>query len=379
MATQFVVKLNTLFCSREDDTEGHSEPYMWPALIWIDDHTLSNTEVTQKVGVTAPPVENARVVIKNDMRAGETVDIPTSVGVLGIQLEDSENIRELILVVALVEFDETPTAALQAGFEAFSNGLRAAIADNLLSLSSPDEAVRDATIEAIKIDVHNRVVSAIRNGLTNWEKFLVFLGKKNMDDFISNQFINFSEIPPTSIQTPITIPITLRFNPPGRLLFYRDITQNGTGDVSSPSVIGQGGWHDFNFLFSGGNGIIYAVDQEGRLLFYRDTSQNGTGDVSNPSVIGLGGWQDMKHLFSGGNGIIYAVDKDGRLLFYRDTTQNGTGDVSSPSVIGLGGWQDMKHLFSGGNGIIYAVSAKRALDEYEIQGQLEARPAVGPV
>jgi hypothetical protein len=45
----------------------------------------------------------------------------------------------------------------------------------------------------------------------------------------------------------------------GQLLFYRDTTQNGTGDVANPSVIGQGGWQNFKFLFSGGNGIIYAV------------------------------------------------------------------------------------------------------------------------
>jgi hypothetical protein len=65
----------------------------------------------------------------------------------------------------------------------------------------------------------------------------------------------------------------------------------------------------------------------------------------------------MQHLFSGGDGIIYAVDPNGQLLFYRDQTRDGTGDVSSPSVIGLGGWQQMQHLFSGGDGIIYAVVA----------------------
>jgi hypothetical protein len=91
------------------------------------------------------------------------------------------------------------------------------------------------------------------------------------------------------------------------------------------------------------------------LLFYRDRTRNGTGDVSSPSVIGRGGWQQMKHLFSGGDGIIYAVDGNGRLLFYRDQTRNGTGDVNTPSVIGQGGWQVMKFLFDGGPGIIYAV------------------------
>jgi hypothetical protein len=141
----------------------------------------------------------------------------------------------------------------------------------------------------------------------------------------------------------------------GRLLFYRDATRDGTGDISSPGVIGQGGWQTFRHVFSGGGGIIYAVDDAGQLLFYRDQARNGTGDVANPSVIGLGGWQGFRHLFSGGDGIIYAVDDAGQLLFYRDHTRDGTGDVSSPSVIGLGGWQALKHLFSGDAGIIDAV------------------------
>lgn len=144
----------------------------------------------------------------------------------------------------------------------------------------------------------------------------------------------------------------------GRLLFYRDKTLDGTGNVGAPKVIGLGGWQQFKFLFSGGNGIIYAVDQQGRLLFYRDYHQDGTGDVDTPKVIGLGGWDAFKFLFSGGNGIIYAVDQQGKLLFYRDNNQDGTGDVDTPKTIGLGGWGAFKFLFSGGNGIIYAVDQK---------------------
>ncbi|MDX5418011.1 MAG: hypothetical protein LPK09_02260, partial [Hymenobacteraceae bacterium] len=59
--------------------------------------------------------------------------------------------------------------------------------------------------------------------------------------------------------------------------------------------------------------------ESGQLLFYRDASQSGGGEVSSPSVIGLGGWQQFLHLFSGGNGIIYAVNQQGQLLLYRDT------------------------------------------------------------
>ena len=273
----------------------------------------------------------------------------------------------------------------------------AAVADNLFALSQASEEEQGAIIETIKTRINDRVRSAIENGLTGWQKTRVFLGTLNLDDIIGNDFQNFPDLLPTPIL------LTFGVNPAGRLLFYRDTTQNGTGDVANPSVIGLGGWQNFKFLFSGGNGIIYAVDQDGsccstatllrtgpamsptprslawadgrtsspsspaatasstpwtrtaRLLFYRDTTQNGTGDVANPSVIGLGGWQNFKFLFSGGNGIIYAVDQAGQLLFYRDTTQNGTGDVANPSVIGQGGWQNFKFLFSGGNGIIYAV------------------------
>ena len=117
---------------------------------------------------------------------------------------------------------------------------------------------------------------------------------------------------------------SVRFAPtiqPGRLLFYRDITRDGSGDVANPSVIDRGGWNTMEFICSGGDGIIYAVDAGGQVLFYRDRTRDGTGDVSNPSVIGQGGWQSMRHLSSADDGIIYAVDHSGRLLFYRDTTR----------------------------------------------------------
>ncbi|HEY5808801.1 MAG TPA: hypothetical protein VIT67_12575, partial [Povalibacter sp.] len=88
---------------------------------------------------------------------------------------------------------------------------------------------------------------------------------------------------------------------PGQLLSYGDA---GTpGNVSSPMVVGFGGWSDFKFLFSGknlaGENRIYAVDQAGQLLSYGDA---GTpGNVSSPVVVGFGGWLDFKFLFAGRN------------------------------------------------------------------------------
>ena len=97
----------------------------------------------------------------------------------------------------------------------------------------------------------------------------------------------------------------------GELLSYGDA---GTpGNVSSPVLVGFGGWQQFKFLFAGRNAAgedrIYAVNQNGELLSYGDA---GTpGNVSNPVVVGFGGWLDFKFLFAGqdvaGEDRIYAV------------------------------------------------------------------------
>ena len=105
MATDAIITLERLRCIRESDGTGHSEPYIWPTLLSIDDNTLATPLL---VGVTAPALGNARVVIKNDMRAGQTADIPASVGVLRVRFEDGLAIRRLILAVALWEGTKLP-------------------------------------------------------------------------------------------------------------------------------------------------------------------------------------------------------------------------------------------------------------------------------
>src|SRR5262245_4316394 len=120
MATDFFITLERLRCIRESDGSGHSEPYIWPVLMWIDDNTLATPA---RVDVTSPAIGNARIIIKSDMRAGQTADIPSSVGILRVRLEDNFTIRRLILAVALWEWDDTPQAAMRAGFQAFSSEL----------------------------------------------------------------------------------------------------------------------------------------------------------------------------------------------------------------------------------------------------------------
>lgn len=161
----------------------------------------------------------------------------------------------------------------------------------------------------------------------------------------------------------------------GRLLSYGDA---GTpGNVSNPMNLGIG-WQRFKFLFAGGNlageNRIYAVDQAGQLLSYGDNGTPGNVTSSSPMVVGFGGWLAFKFLFAGrnvaGENRIYAVDQTGRLLSYGDA---GTpGNVSSPVVVGLGGWKEFKFLFSGrnvaGENRIYAVDLNGRLLSYADAG-----------
>ncbi len=156
----------------------------------------------------------------------------------------------------------------------------------------------------------------------------------------------------------------------GQLLSYGDAET--PGNVSSPVVVGLGGWQDFKSVFAGrnvaGENRIYAVDRNGQLLSYGDAGTHG--NVSSPVVVGLGGWLDFKAVFAGSNLLrenrIYAADQNGQLLSYGDA---GTpGNVSAPMIVGLGGWQDFKFLFSGrnlpGEDRIYAVNQNGQLLSY---------------
>jgi hypothetical protein len=162
-------------------------------MIRIDDDTLATPAL---VGVTAPALGNARVVIKDNMRAGEVADIPASVGVLRVRMDDNQNVRQLLLAVALWENDDTPEAAMRKGFQAFVSELGLAIADNLLALNAaqtPED--RQPIIDAIKARVRSKVESAIRNGLTGTQKVRVALGLLNLDDIISSDFASFPTLP----------------------------------------------------------------------------------------------------------------------------------------------------------------------------------------
>ncbi|MGW8426716.1 tachylectin-related carbohydrate-binding protein [Peribacillus simplex] len=120
----------------------------------------------------------------------------------------------------------------------------------------------------------------------------------------------------------------------GDLLYYRDEISNGEHHWAYGGVgqrIGTG-WGNFKHVFPGGDGIIYAVAQNGDLLYYRDLARDGTSNWAyngEGQIImtaqGTGNhFNEFQHVFYGGDGIIYAIENNGNILYFRDLARDGT-------------------------------------------------------
>ena len=148
----------------------------------------------------------------------------------------------------------------------------------------------------------------------------------------------------------------------GELKWYKhDGREDGSYNWAdgSGNVVGDG-WQDFERVFAGDDGVIYAITKYvpahysdswngrgfvpasgGELKWYRHIGQADGSYVwaaGSGSVVGYG-WSNFKHVFSGGDGVIYAVDSGNRLLWYRhDGRVNGSyaWAPGSGNVVGTG-------------------------------------------
>ncbi len=149
----------------------------------------------------------------------------------------------------------------------------------------------------------------------------------------------------------------------GELMWYRHVRRDeGTFEWEGPKKVGTG-WGDFTRVFSGGDGIIYAVQENGELLWYRHVGQaDGTFKWEGPKKVGTG-WGDFVHAFSSGNGIVYVVPPvvqpfdqiqgqptpaatGGELMWYRHVGRDeGTFEWEGPKKVGTG-WGEFVHVFA---------------------------------
>ena len=151
----------------------------------------------------------------------------------------------------------------------------------------------------------------------------------------------------------------------GHLVWYHhDGWADGSIAWQGPKTVGKS-WNVFKQVFSGGDGIIYGVQDNGDLMWYRHDGQgDGTFAWQGPKKVGTG-W-NFQEVFSGGNGVIYAIQpfeldprtgqrSGGHLVWYHhDGWADGTFAWQGPKIVG-NGWNTAGQVFSGGNGVIYAI------------------------
>ncbi len=119
----------------------------------------------------------------------------------------------------------------------------------------------------------------------------------------------------------------------GLLYFYRDEARNGNiawALGGGPRQIGEG-WQNIHQIICGGGGVIYAIDIDvkgnGRLLYFKDLARNGSevwAFGGGAQVLSNSGWENYTWVFSGGDGILYAIGTNGDLLFFRDEARDGS-------------------------------------------------------
>ncbi len=138
----------------------------------------------------------------------------------------------------------------------------------------------------------------------------------------------------------------------------------GSGALSDPVEVATG-WDEYKDVFPGGSNIIYAVTQDGTLRWFKHTGFSaGLGAESEGAweTKDLGdGWADYEWVFSGGGGLIYAMRPGGKLYWFKHTGYlDGRATMEGPKEIGSH-WDQFKRVFPGGEGIIYVVAADNRL------------------
>jgi hypothetical protein len=173
--------------------------------------------------------------------------------------------------------------------------------------------------------------------------------------------------------------------------------ENGTFRWTGAMKTVGTGWGEMTHVFSGGDGIVYAITPVipasppigigpgmeghpasggdlmwGRHLGWRDGTFRWDGELKKVGI----GWGAMDHVFSDGNGIIYAIThyepatlatgigpgmgarpaSGGDLMWGKHLgREDGTFRWEGLKKVG-NGWGDLVHVFSGGDGIIYAIT-----------------------
>jgi hypothetical protein len=170
------IRLNSLRCIAESDTNVGSEPYLWVTYFFVDGNRLTQPEPV----VTYSPMLD-RKEFPNNVRAGQVINVQDVINKFSEIVDPGAvNFRMVGCLVVLWEEDETSEEAIQAGHRAYSTAVHEAlnnlIRERLRTLNL--EAVTDEEVNAIRNAIEPKVESAIKSKVKIWEIF------DNQDDIV---------------------------------------------------------------------------------------------------------------------------------------------------------------------------------------------------
>jgi hypothetical protein len=157
------------------------------AYFWGDIHTLG-TDVP--VSVSVPPSVDTRDAYPDFTQALVAVPIPAGFGSFQVNLDDGGVGIDAAGVLALVFGQhDTPDDAISAGYTAFGT----AVSQQLNAYVQTNGAVAPtpAQIQAMAASIRADVSGAIKNKLSDWDKFLTWIGQETQDEFIGYSYAFF--------------------------------------------------------------------------------------------------------------------------------------------------------------------------------------------
>lgn len=178
MSLRAVVQLNTLRCIHENESGG-AEPYVWPFMVAIHTGPAYETATTP----TLAGIVESRHIIASSMKAGQAADLQFPGNNLAYQFDDGQTGCQVLLVVAMLEADDTSASAMMAGYQTYLDQLRTQLVPKLPFLVGQDEASRKVITDPIEKDVSKKVFEAVAAELSWHDKLF-----DDQDDFIASAF-----------------------------------------------------------------------------------------------------------------------------------------------------------------------------------------------
>jgi len=132
-------------------------------------------------------------------------------------------------------------------------------------------------------------------------------------------------------------------------------------------------------VFSGGNGVIFAITDAGELFYYKYLGMATGANSWGNSHMQIGNGWNFRHVFSSGDGVLYGITDTGDLLYFKYLGMNNGSRTWGKVNVPIGSGWIFRHVFAGDAGVIFAVNDAGVLFYYKYLGMSTGAATWGPV